>query len=166
MCRLLLAVALPLAVLAAPVAGQDEDSPAVKKAKALVEKQAENVVRFAHPPAKFKAAAFDGFSKLADGFDLVYTFTLDGPLRSGLTTKLRFTFDKAGRLDFITFKEGDTTARHPFTQDVTAKKLGELKEQVRGLKPVRDDRKLLREVEEAKDSKVLLEVWLRNATAS
>ena len=164
MFRYALALALPLAALAAPAAAQDEDGKEVKAAKELLKKQAVNVVLFAHPPGKYKDVAFNGFSKLKDGFELTYTFSFDGPVRKGHTTKLKFTFDKVGKLDFLSKVE--TTAVEPFTKDVSAKKLAELKDKVKGVPAVKDDRKLLKEVEEAKDSKVLLEIWLRHATVA
>ncbi len=162
MFRFVLALAVPLAFLSAPAVAQDEDAKEVKAAKELVKKQAENVTRFAHPPGKHKDVAFNDFAKLKDGFELVYTFTFDGPVRKNHSTKLKFTYDKAGKLDFIT--KMSTTAVEPFTKDVTAKKLVELKDLVKSVAAVKDDRKLLKEVEDAKDSKPLLEIWLRNST--
>ena len=158
--RFALVLALPL-LAAAPTFAQDEDSKEVKAAKELVKKQAENITKFAHPPVKYKDVSFNDFSKLKDGFELIYTFTFDGTIRSNLTTKLKFTFDKNGKLDFLS--KVSTTAIEPFTKDVSAKKLAELKDLVKSVPEVKDDRKLLKEVEEAKDSKVLLEIWLKHS---
>jgi hypothetical protein len=160
--RLALALVLPL-LAAAPAFAQDEGSKEVQAAKALVKKQAENVIKFAHPPAtKYTEAAVVSVSPLKDGFELVYLFVFDATISSNLLTKIKFTFDKTGKLDYVT--PVSTTARYqPFTTDVSKKKLAELKELVKSVPAVKDDRTLLRKVDEAADSKVLLEIWLKHS---
>jgi hypothetical protein len=167
-----------------PSARADDLPERANLARKRVEANAGVILVFAYPSeagAEISKAAvkFDGYRKLADGFELTYTFRWDVPsgTRKDSHLTLAFLFDADGRSDGVLVKEADVyrptkdaaKSRYvvrgivrPFFNDVTDlwDELDPLRDKLREHPKVKDDRKHLRAVETA-SARELCELWLR-----
>ena len=142
------------------------DSYTTKRASQLIEKQAINIVRAAHPLGKYESLKLDGYRMTDGNQELTYTFRWTGAQEKQAmlfftTLAFVFTFDDKNEISNVVVNVLKDSSRHaPFTGGKVA--VSVLKGYLKGKLKYLGEYEIYKQVDDM-EAKKLLGQWLKYA---